>query len=206
MWEYYQDAAISARPYTATVQAQPTVPKNIFNQFGFSIGGPAYIPKILTGKDKLFFFQDFERTRRCQLITGTQTVPTTAMLGGDFSAVAGGIGSASTILYDPQPGGTGPYLPFGSRRAFMFEYGCNCIPAVRQSTAAATMLAVLAPISATITNPNYSSQLANDFLGSGTLGYNRDTSDSRVDYSPTGARLYSANAASNRCSLATRRR
>ncbi len=26
------------------------VPKNIFNEFGFSIGGPVYIPRILTGK------------------------------------------------------------------------------------------------------------------------------------------------------------
>jgi hypothetical protein len=50
LWEYYQDAAISARPYTATRQAQPTVPKNIFNEYGFSVGGPIYIPKILTGR------------------------------------------------------------------------------------------------------------------------------------------------------------
>lgn len=183
-WEYYQDAAISARPYTATRQAQPTVPKNIFHEYGFSIGGPVYIPKILTGKDKLFFFQDFERVTRRQLITGTQTVPTAAMLGGDFSAVSGGIGPGSTILYDPQPGGTGPYLPLGSRPTFLSEYGCNCIPASRQSTAAATMLSLLAPISSTITNPNYSAQLANDYLGSGTLGYNRNSSDTRIDYIP----------------------
>jgi Carboxypeptidase regulatory-like domain len=182
LWEYYQDAAISARPYLATVQAQPTVPKNIFNEYGFSIGGPVYIPKILTSKNKLFFFQDFERTTRRQLITGTQTVPTTAMLTGDFSAVASGIGAASTLLYDPQPGGTGPYLPVGARPTFLSEYGCNCIPASRLSTAATTMLALLKPISSTVTNPNYASQLANDYFGSGTLGYNRNTSDTRIDY------------------------
>ena len=181
LWEYYQDAAISARPYTATVQVEPTVPKNIFNEYGFSIGGPVYIPKILTGKDKLFFFQDFERVTRRQLITGDQTVPTTAMLGGDFSAVASGTG----ILYDPQPGGTGPYMPFGSRPSFLSEYGCNCIPASRQSFAAAKMLSLLQPISQTVTNPNYTAQLANDFLGSGTLGYNRNTSDTRIDYVPS---------------------
>ncbi len=184
LWEYYQDAAISARPYTATRQVQPTVPKNIFNEYGFSIGGPVYIPKILTSKNKLFFFQDFERITRRQLITGTQTVPTTAMLGGDFSAVTSGAGSGSTILYDPQPGGTGPYLPFGSRPTFLSEYGCNCIPASRQSSAAATMLSLLAPISSTITNPNYSTQLSNDYLGSGTLGYNRNSADTRIDYVP----------------------
>jgi hypothetical protein len=168
LWEYYQDAAISARPYTATPQSEPTVPKNIFNEYGFSIGGPVYIPKILTRRDKLFFFQDFDRTTRRQLITGTQTVPTTAMLGGDFSAVL--------------PGGTGPYLPVGSRPTFLSEYGCNCIPASRQSVAAAKMLALLGPISSQIGNPNYAAQLANDYLGSGTLGYNRNQSDTRIDY------------------------
>jgi hypothetical protein len=182
LWEYYQDAAISARPYTATPQSEPTVPKNIFNEYGFSIGGPVYIPKILTRRDKLFFFQDFDRTTRRQLITGTQTVPTTAMLGGDFSAVLAGAGAANTTLYDPQPGGVGPYLPVGSRPTFLSEYGCNCIPASRQSTAAAKMLALLSPISSQINNPNYAAQLANDYLGSGTLGYNRNQSDTRIDY------------------------
>jgi hypothetical protein len=185
LWLYYQDAALNARPYTATRQAQPTVPKNVFDEFGFSIGGPVYIPKILTGRDKLFFFQDFERTTRRQLITGTQTVPTTPLLNGDFSMVASGVGRANTILYDPQPGGRGPYLPFGSRPTFLSEYGCNCIPASRQSTAAAKMLTFLAPISSSIANPNYANQLANDFLGSGTLAYNRNTSDTRIDYIPT---------------------
>jgi carboxypeptidase family protein len=183
-WEYNQLFNTNARPYVNTVQVQPRVPKNIFNQFGFSIGGPVYIPKILTGKKKLFFFQGFERTTRRQLITGQQTVPTTAMLGGDFSAVSG-----ITTLYDPQPGGPGhPYVAVGSRPTFMSEYGCNCIPASRQSTAAATMLKLLQPISATIGTPSQSAlagQLINDYNGAGTLSYNRNTSDSKVTYNPT---------------------
>jgi hypothetical protein len=183
LWEYYQDAGISARPYTATPQAEPTVPKNIFNEFGFAVNGPVYIPKILTGRDKLFFSTVFERITRRQLITGTQTVPTTPLLTGDFSGVTN-IGTYSTILYDPQPGGTGPYLPLGSRPTFLSEYGCNCIPASRASTAALKMLALLQPISSSISSPNYANQLANDYLGSGTLAYNRNTSDSRIDYIP----------------------
>jgi hypothetical protein len=181
VWEYNQLFNTNARPYVNTAQVQPRVPKNIFNQFGFSIGGPVYIPKILTGKNKLFFFQDFERTTRRQLITGQQTVPTTAMLGGDFSAVSG-----ITTLYDPQPGGPGhPYVAVGSRPTFMSEFGCNCIPVSRQSTAAAKMLALLQPISATIGTPSSSAlagQLINDYNGSGTLSYNRNTSDSKVTY------------------------
>ena len=159
--------------------------RRMFSTIRFSVGGPVYIPKILTGRDKLFFFQDFERTTRRQLITGTQTVPTTPMLGGDFSAVASGIGAASTILYDPQPGGTGPYLPFGSRPTFLSEYGCNCIPASRsvERRARRCWHCLLADFVG-ITNPNYANQLANDFLGSGTLAYNRNTSDTRIDLHP----------------------
>jgi hypothetical protein len=184
VWEYNQLFNTNARTYTQTVQSGiVSVPKNIFNQFGFSVGGPVYLPKILTGKKKLFFFQDFERTTRRQLITGLQTVPTTAMLGGDFSAV-----TATTTLYDPQPFGVGPYLPVGSRPTFLSEYGCNCIPATRQSQAAAKMLQLLQPISSSIGNPSptaLSGQLINDYNGSGTLAYNRNTSDSKVTYNPS---------------------
>jgi hypothetical protein len=193
LFEYYQDAALSARPYTATPQSIPVLPKNIFNEWGFSIGGPVYIPKVITGKKKLFFFQDFDRATRRQLISGTETVPTTAMLGGDFSAVAN-LGtsaqgfSQSTVLYDPQPGGVGPYLPVGSRPTFLSEYGCNCIPASRISTPAGKMLALLQPISAIIGNPTtseYVAQLANLYNGTGTLAYNNNRSDSKITYIPT---------------------
>ena len=105
------------------------------------------------------------------------------MLGGDFSAV-----TSTTTLYDPQPGGVGPYLPVGSRPTFLSEYGCNCIPVSRQSHAATTMLGLLMPISNSIGTPSASAlagQLINDYNGDGTLSYNRNTSDSKVTYNPT---------------------
>ena len=197
VWEYNQIFNTNARGYTNTVQALPRVPKNIFNQFGFSIGGPAYIPKILTGKKKLFFFESFERTTRRQLITasGPLTVPTTPLLTGDFSATATLTGAAQTVLYDPQPGGTpvtgptaanGYLLPQYRTTTFLSEYGCNCIPVSRQFPGSAKMLALLQPISSTITNPNYQSQLSGDYsAGSGTLLYNRNTNDSKVTYNPS---------------------
>jgi hypothetical protein len=192
VWEYNQLFNSNARGYTQTKASFPQVPKNIFNQFGFSIGGPVYIPKILTGKKKLFFFDAFERTTRRQLITGLATVPSTAMLGGDFSSVralptANGQ-NQSTILYDPQPGGTGPYLAPAARPTFLSEYGCNCIPASRQFPGSAKMLALLQPISSTIASPSpttLNNQLINDFNGSGTLAYNRNTNDAKVTYNPS---------------------
>jgi hypothetical protein len=192
-WEYNQLFNTNARSYTQTPQSFPSVPKNIFNEFGFSIGGPVYIPRIITGRKKLFFFQDFERTTRRQLITGQQTVPDSTMLTGNFNEVAG-----ITTLYDPQPGGrpaTGPnqvngYLLPGFRPTFASEYPGtgNAIPASRQSAAAMKMLALLAPISATVGTPTsaaLAAQLANDYNGSGTLSYNRNTSDTKITYIPT---------------------
>ncbi|MGA8529032.1 MAG: TonB-dependent receptor [Acidobacteriaceae bacterium] len=183
-WEYYQDAALNARPYTSTALAVPTIPKNVFNQFGFNIGGPVYIPKILTGRKKLFFFDNFERTTRRQLITSSpQTVPDAAMLTGDFSEVS----SLFPLLYDPQPGGVGPYLPPAARPTFLSEYGCNCIPASRQSAAAATMIANLQPIaqSIAVTPTLLANQMASDYIARGTLAYNRNTNDAKITWIPT---------------------
>jgi hypothetical protein len=196
-WEYNQIFNTNSRGYINTPQALPEVPKNIFNQFGFSIGGPVYIPKILTGKSKLFFFDAFERTTRRQLVTasGPLSVPTPDLLGGDFSAATNLTGAARTVLYDPQPGGipvTGPtaqngyLLPQFRTTTFQSEYGCNCIPKSRQFPGSATMLGLLQPISATITNPNYQNQLVGDYgSGSGTLAYNRNTNDAKITYNPS---------------------
>ena len=76
-WEYYQDASINARPYTDNLCRNSGASQEHLRQFGFNIGGPVYIPKILTGRKKLFFFDNWERTTRRQLISGLQTVPDT---------------------------------------------------------------------------------------------------------------------------------
>jgi Carboxypeptidase regulatory-like domain/TonB dependent receptor len=178
-WWFYQDAAFNARPYTATQASlvsatNPTgsIPKNVFNQFGFNLGGPVYIPRVLTGKDKLFFFDNFERTTRRQLITGTLTVPDANMIAGNFSEVAG-----LFPIYDPNTGGIGGRSVFPG----------NIIPPGRINPAAATMIANLAPISDTIvpTAAQLAGQMANDFNGSGDLSYNRTTNDAKITYIPS---------------------
>jgi len=48
------------------------------NQFGTTIGGPVVIPHVFNGKNKLFFFADYEGLRRVQGTVSSGTVPTTA--------------------------------------------------------------------------------------------------------------------------------
>ena len=205
-WWYYQDATLNAKPYTTP--STSAVPKNIFDQFGFNVGGPIYIPKILTGKKKLFFFENFERTTRRQLISGDLTVPDINMIGGNFSEAA-----SEATLYDPQPqmpasqwigtinptqcptlAYTNGYLNYACRPSFTNEYGetgssVNTLPPSRIASAAATMIANLQPIAANVgaagqPAASISSFLANDIFGTGTLAYNRDTSDSKINYIP----------------------
>src|SRR5262249_53876958 len=57
-----------------------------FNQFGFDVGGPIFIPgKFNTDRSKLFFFVAEEWIYRRQEDTATGTVPTVAMRNGDLS-------------------------------------------------------------------------------------------------------------------------
>src|SRR5579885_27042 len=56
------------------------------NDFGVSAGGPIWIPKIIHGKDRSFFFVSYEGFRnRAGATTSTATVPTPEMYNGDFS-------------------------------------------------------------------------------------------------------------------------
>jgi hypothetical protein len=57
-----------------------------FNQFGFDLGGPVFIPgKFNRDRSKLFFFVAEEWIRRREDQTSTGTVPSVAMRQGDFS-------------------------------------------------------------------------------------------------------------------------
>jgi outer membrane receptor protein involved in Fe transport len=65
------------------------------NQFGGTIGGPIIIPKVVNGKDKLFFFFSYEGQRQTSLDAspGRVTTFTPAEANGDFSQS----GNASTV-------------------------------------------------------------------------------------------------------------
>ena len=57
------------------------------NQFGFSLGGPVWIPKIYNGKNKTFFLVSYEGLRISQGIPSISTVLTPLMRQGNFSEV-----------------------------------------------------------------------------------------------------------------------
>ncbi len=54
--------------------------------WGFSVGGPVWIPKIYNGRNKTFWFFSIDKFRFAQG-QGPVTVPTQAEVGGDFSGL-----------------------------------------------------------------------------------------------------------------------
>lgn len=100
-------------------------PKFIMNQFGFAGGGPVILPKIYNGREKTFFFADYQGTRRIQGVPSSFTVPTAAERTGDFSADKTPSGAPITI-YDPFS--TAPASP-GSKVYARTKFQNNVIPA-----------------------------------------------------------------------------
>jgi hypothetical protein len=57
------------------------------NDYGFTLGGPIWIPKLYNGHDKTFFFFNFEQFRQSTNTSNTVAiVPTVAQRSGNFSA------------------------------------------------------------------------------------------------------------------------
>jgi len=83
------------------------------NEGGFTLGGPVVIPHVYNGRDKTFFFASLGLYYARQGAAGLiDTIPTQAMLGGNFSGLTSGSG-AQIPIFDPasqQPDGNGSYV------------------------------------------------------------------------------------------------
>ncbi len=64
-------------------------PRDHQNDFGGSLGGPVWIPKLYKGNDKTFFFFSYEQYRNNIGTSNITTLPTDAERTGDFSALLG---------------------------------------------------------------------------------------------------------------------
>jgi len=80
-YEYFRNDAIQARAYNTAI-----IPELRYNNFGWNVGGPIFIPRVFNkDRSKLFFFvgEDFKRLRQGQ--ANTWAVPTLLQRNGNFS-------------------------------------------------------------------------------------------------------------------------
>jgi hypothetical protein len=125
-YDYLQNGAFSSHPFAfgAPGNLVGPVPALHYNNFGGNIGGPVDVPLLNLRKKAFFFFNYDQIINHGGSSTATQTVPTTAVLGGDFTG--------QRTIYDPttqtiaiDSAGN----PYPVRKSFQDEYGSNAIPA-----------------------------------------------------------------------------
>jgi hypothetical protein len=103
-YEFVRNDAFDARAFNALAKQ-----KLRFNNFGWNLGGPVYIPgRFNSEKNKLFLFGGMEFKRYQQGAINTWAVPTVAQRGGDFSSLPAAQWPRDPLTGQAFPGGIVP--------------------------------------------------------------------------------------------------
>ena len=139
LYEYFRNSDLNANTWTRNLSSLTTNAAPFrYNNFGGTIGGPAWIPKMSNRwRDKLFFFVAEDWIRYRLVDTQTQAVPTTLMRTGNFSELLASNPwyKAGTVVYDPK---TCPSLGAAS----CLPFPNNVIPTTRLSPNGVGILSV----------------------------------------------------------------
>ncbi|MCL5743290.1 MAG: TonB-dependent receptor [Acidobacteria bacterium] len=143
--EFLRNSAMDANNFFSN---RAGVPLTSFrrNQYGFSVGGPVLLPHY-NGRNRTFYFVDYDRSATTSPSRTTTTVPIDAWKQGDFSGLLNSAGKAITI-YDPittQRTSSGSY----TRQAFPG----NQIPTSRFDPVAQNVLSYWPSPNTASTNP-----------------------------------------------------
>jgi hypothetical protein len=168
-WGYTTNSRFQSRNFFQPAN-QTNIPKNIVAQYGYAFSGPVVLPRfgeggpsVWTGKNKLFFFTDLERTTQRNAAGTTRTIAPLS-LRPDANGNVSFAGTGTTI-FDPASN-PDPRLrtPFPG----------NIIPANRIDIAALELIKQLpAP-----TGPGFT----NNFASTGTGEFNRTNVDVKINY------------------------
>jgi len=151
-YEFLRNSDFDAKNYFDS-HTKPIPPFHL-NQFGANVGGPIIIPHLFSGKDRLFFFADYEGKRQSQAQTEISTVPLPAFHTGNFAAL-------NKQLYVP---GTTTPLPG------------NQVQSIDPTSA--KLMALFPAPNINPSNP----ALINNYIYNGAVANIIDQGDIRVDY------------------------
>lgn len=194
IWEYNRNAYFDANDYFQK-RAGNRRPKYNRNQFGGSFGGPLSIPHFYSGKDRTFFFADYEGTRIVQGQPYTSSVPTALEQSSHFTNYSdlfpaqsgtqtdilgrvtkiGQIFDPATTRYLGTKGMVDPVtgLPTTAVGYVREPFPGNIIPAGRISPVSAGLLALF-PL------PTVSG-ISNNYVSAPVLRQTGDNFDARID-------------------------
>jgi hypothetical protein len=131
LYDYFKNEKLRANDWVANKDGDPRTPfKN--NTFGFELDGPFHIPKLIDGRNRLFFMLSFEGLREHDPGGQGRTLPLPEQLRGDFSHLYNNDGVLVTI-YDPLTTTLGP----DGKTYVRTPFPGNIIPALRINPVAA---------------------------------------------------------------------
>lgn len=165
VFEYLRNSATNANSWSRNRAGQPIAPDK-FNQYGWNVNGPVFLPKLWnTDRTKMFFFVGQEWVKRRTEATNFRTVPTTRMKRGDFGELLG----------------SNPFYPTNTvlRDSSGTPYPNNIIPAQDLSKNGLALLSVYP-------DPNLAvPQGSNNWFGAGAAPVNQRKDTFSVDVLPT---------------------
>src|ERR1022692_1497753 len=101
------------------------------NEYGFTAGGPVYVPKLYNGRNRTFWFVNFEQQKEVLGLPTTIYVPTAAQLSGNFSSTSAAIKDPSTN--QPFPGNQ---IPASRLDPLALNFAKAYLPAARSANGA----------------------------------------------------------------------
>jgi hypothetical protein len=201
LWDFLRNNDLNARNFFDNFFASPTLAFRQ-NQFGYYLGGPVFIPKLINGrKTRTYFSTYFEGLRFTQSGTTTANVPNAAERTGNLSDLLGAqigtdcLGRPVTQgeIYDPTTTVANPNCPDGYVRN---PYPNNTVPSI--NPVAQAYMTAYYPLPNRSTSPNLAlpqgySQTADQYgvridqtLSDRQQIYGRFSHYNWVDVTPTG--------------------
>ncbi|MBI4902953.1 MAG: carboxypeptidase regulatory-like domain-containing protein [Acidobacteria bacterium] len=133
-YEFLKRTALNANTFSNNAKKADRQ-GNALDQYGFTLGGPLWLPKVYKGKDRTFFFFAFEKYREDTYYPSESisSVPTELQRQGDFSRT---FDNSNRLLqiYDPLSG------RLENNRWVRTPFAENRIPSNRMNPVAASMI------------------------------------------------------------------
>ena len=168
LYDFEQNDALNSNDWNSNRRGNAKAGFNK-HQFGGTLGGPLWLPHLYNGKNRTFFFFNYDGERTWQAgALQTATMPTDLERNGDFSQTLNNAGQKITI-YDPST-----YNATGNSRQ---PFPGNAIPASRFDPVAKYLL-TLWPTPNRAGDPGNG---ANNYYGTSSSFFERNDVVARVD-------------------------